>query len=77
MIVKCACGRELALICAPSGMWYIGTIENRTPFCRCSADYYPTIEEAEAALDALDFAERHCIENDLCNQGYGCIEWPH
>jgi hypothetical protein len=72
------CQKSLDIAVYQSGAgYYIGTYTEEDgypePMCRLSSVYYKTKEEAQKALDDLNFPIRHCMENDFCNGGKKCI----
>lgn len=70
--MKCTKGHELKVYSSNAG-FYIGTWDEEGPFCRCSANYYPSKLMAQDLLDTQTFMVRNCMENDFCNQGKGCV----
>lgn len=72
MAVKCRRGYEIKVLKSAAG-YYLGTVtEDGLPFCRCSTEYAATKEEAEKTL----FVDRfYAIENRMCNEGKGCIDY--
>lgn len=70
--MKCRKGYEVMAL--KSNMAYIGTLdEDGFPNCRCSTEYFKTIEEAKQALANGTFTVRYCMENNFCNKGEGCF----
>lgn len=65
---RCKQGRDITVL-QSNGGYYIGTIEDNQPYCRLSAAYYKTKEEAQYALDNRTFIERDAIEVMYCNGG--------
>lgn len=65
--MKCYRGYEVQPLKTPSGLWYMGTVnEEGLPNCRISTGYAKTKEAAkELPLDRQDV-----MENVFCN-GYG------
>lgn len=68
----CTMKHEVKVMKSQAG-YYIGTDEDGMPFCRISVRYYPTQEAAENVLRHFAFEERHCVENEFCNKGKGCL----
>ncbi len=66
--MKCSKGYELQAL--RSNMIYIGTLdEDGLPNCRCSVEYYKTMEEAQKEIYNQTFKFRDCPENFYCNGG--------
>ena len=70
----CRKGREVRVL--QSNGWYIGTADEEGPYCRISEQYYASKDAAQDALDRSGFSQRNCVENNFCNGGQGCFEWP-
>ena len=69
---QCLQGHEVKVMMSGAGH-YIGTsTEDGMPNCRISFNYYRKREDAQKALDTMNFAERQCMENQYCNCGFGC-----
>lgn len=70
--MKCRKGFEVQALKA--NMAYIGTFDPQEgPNCRCSQEYFNTLEDAKKALAEGTFTLRRCMENDFCNGGRGCF----
>lgn len=63
---RCYKGRTVTVLKSNCG-YYIGTIDGNEPYCRLSAEYYKSKEEAQYALDNRTFTERDAIEVMYCN----------
>lgn len=69
--MKCIKGLEIQVVSC--GYYYIGTIVEGEPNCQLSEEYYDSLEEAEAALEAMCFTVRFSVEAQFCSQGKSCL----
>ena len=66
-MAKCSKGFEIQVLQSGAG-FYLGTIDDWEPNCRCSVEYYATREAAETALHT-GWTIRQCVENQFCSGG--------
>lgn len=70
----CVKGHKIEVLESAAG-FYIGTFDNG-PNCRLSVKYFGSRQEAQAALDSLNFESRdYAVEIKFCNQGGNCVLW--
>lgn len=70
--MKCIKGKEIKPMKSAAG-WYMGTSDtDGAPYCRVTAHYYKTAEEAEKNM-INDY--RYCEKNNWCSHGMSCYEW--
>lgn len=56
-----------------NNLFYLGTKDTVAgwcePYCRCSAQYFDSFDEAKSALENKDFTMRKSLENMYCSGG--------
>lgn len=67
--MKCRKGYNI-IVCQSAAGYYLGTKdETGAPNCRLT-DYAGTKDQAENLEMTRQF---HCVENEYCHKGYGCL----